>query len=152
MTRNLIWHFHYMLGVTFEERDWRRAARELQTAAAAAPDNDVLFYNLGLIYRRNGLLAEALAAFRRAEAINPRTIAAAGRVRAGDRVAELAPEVKRLRRVEQQLARELQAEPVRPGSAAFHEQIAARLDVRGERLATRGHRLRALTTADSAPP
>jgi len=152
LTRNLIGHFHYMLGVTSEERDWRRAARELQAAATAAPDNDVLYYNLGLIYRRNGLLVEALAAFRRAEAINPRTIAAAGRVRAGDRVAELASEVERLRGVEHHLAAELQAEAVRPGSAAFHEQIAARLDARGERLGARGHRLRALTEAAAAPP
>jgi tetratricopeptide (TPR) repeat protein len=152
LTRNLIGHFHYMLGVTFEERDWRRAAGELRAATTAAPDNDVLFYNLGLIYWRNGLLIEALAAFRRADAINPRTIATAGRVRAGDRIAELLPEVERLRRIEQHLAAELQAERVGPGGARFHEAMAERLDLRGEGLAARGHRLRALGETVSATP
>ena len=43
--------------------DWRRRARRVRRRGAVAPDNDVLFYNLGLIYARNGLLDEAVAAF-----------------------------------------------------------------------------------------
>ncbi len=95
LTRNLIGHFHYMLGVTFEERDWPRARREFETAARAAPDNDVLFYNLGLIYRRNGLLDDALAAFERSHAINPRHLPSGSRPRASDRIAELRAERER---------------------------------------------------------
>ena len=92
LTQNLIGHFHYMLGVTFEQRDWPRARAELEAAARAAPSNDVLFYNLGLIYRRNGKLEEAVAAFERADAINPRYLPSGTRVRASDRLAELAAE------------------------------------------------------------
>jgi len=92
LTQNLIGHFHYMLGVTFEQTDWPRARAELEAAARAAPSNDVLFYNLGLIYRRNGKLGEAFAAFQRADAINPRYLPSGTRVRASDRLAELAAE------------------------------------------------------------
>ena len=70
----------------------RARARELAAAARAAPENDVLFYNLGLIYRRNGLLDEAIAAFERADAINPRHLPSGTRARASDRLAELAAE------------------------------------------------------------
>lgn len=96
LTRNLIGHFHYMLGVTFEERDWLRARQEFEAAARAAPDNDVLFYNLGLIYRRNGLLDDAIAAFERSHAINPRHLPSGSRPRASERIAELAAERERL--------------------------------------------------------
>jgi tetratricopeptide (TPR) repeat protein len=89
LTQNLIGHFHYMLGVAFEERDWPRAQREFAAAARAAPANDVLFYNLGLLYRRNGRLAEARAAFERAHAINPRHLPSGSRPRAADRLREL---------------------------------------------------------------
>jgi hypothetical protein len=92
LTQNLIGHFHYMRGVTFEPVDWPRAAVELEAAARAAPSNDVLFYNLGLIYRRNGKLDQAVAAFRRADAINSRYLPSGTRVRASDRLAELAAE------------------------------------------------------------
>jgi tetratricopeptide (TPR) repeat protein len=92
LTQNLIGHFHYMRGVTFEPVDWTRASAELEAAARVAPSNDVLFYNLGLIYRRNGKLDEAVAAFQRADAINPRYLPSGTRVRASDRLAELAAE------------------------------------------------------------
>ncbi len=151
LTQNLIGHFHYTLGVTFESGDWPRAARELGLAARAAPDNDVLFYNLGLIYRRNGLLAEALTSFRRAHAINSRTIASAGRVRASDRVEELTLELERVRRLEAVLQAELGYEGARLGSAAFYRRMADRLDERGERLTARGHRLRA-AVLEAIPP
>jgi tetratricopeptide (TPR) repeat protein len=90
LTQNLIGHFHYMLGVTFEKRDWPRAQRELEAAARAAPENDVLFYNMGLLYERNDRLDDAVAAFERAQAINPRHLPSGDRPRASDRLAELA--------------------------------------------------------------
>jgi tetratricopeptide (TPR) repeat protein len=92
LTQNLIGHFHYMRGVTFEPIDWERARAELAAAARASPWNDVLFYNLGLIYRRNGERDEAVAAFQRADAINPRHLPSGDRPRARDRLAELAAE------------------------------------------------------------
>src|SRR6185436_5912121 len=104
LTRNLIGQFHYMLGVTFAGNDWRRARAEIQRAAAAAPDNDVLFYNLGLIYRGNGLLDDAIAAFRRSQEINPRHLANLKRSRASDQIAELEVERARLEALEWGLA------------------------------------------------
>lgn len=89
LTRNLIGEFHFMLGVTHERRDRARALAELAAAARAAPDNDVLFYNLGLVYDRMGLGTAALAAFERSAAINPRPLPGPARVRAADKVAEL---------------------------------------------------------------
>jgi tetratricopeptide (TPR) repeat protein len=86
-----------MLGVTFEPIDWERAQREFDAAARAAPENDVLFYNLGLVYRRNGRLDQAVAAFERAHAINPRHLPSGNRPRASDRLAELSAERERLR-------------------------------------------------------
>ncbi len=79
--------------------------QEFERAARAAPHNDVLFYNLGLIYRRNGLLDQALAAFRRSQAINPRHLASHGEPQAADRVGEL----------EQQLGAGSREMPLEPG-------------------------------------
>jgi tetratricopeptide (TPR) repeat protein len=89
LTQNLIGHFHYMQGISFEKSDWPHARREFDAAALAAPNNDVLFYNLGLIFRRNGMLDDAVAAFERAQAINPRHLPSGTRPRAADRLAEL---------------------------------------------------------------
>ncbi|MEO8277746.1 MAG: DUF2723 domain-containing protein [Thermoanaerobaculia bacterium] len=89
LTRNLVGEFHFMRGVTLERPAPQRAIVELEAAAHAAPDNDVLFYNLGLIYDRMGFEAQALAAFERAAEINPRPIPGADRVLAADRIAEL---------------------------------------------------------------
>jgi len=89
LTQNLIGELHFMLGVTYERRDRERALAELADAARAAPDNDVLFYNLGLVYERMGLGERALAAFQRSAAINPRAIPGPSHVRAIDRVREL---------------------------------------------------------------
>ena len=144
LTQNLIGHFHYMLGVTFESREWPRASREFDAAQRAAPDNDVLFYNLGLIYRRNGLFDEALAAFQRSEEINPRHLASTSHVRASERVSEVASEIERLKRMEEPLRSGLAAEGLQPGSRAFHRRLADLLESHGESLAARGHRLRAL--------
>lgn len=89
LTRNLVGEFHFMLALNLELSSWPEAVRELEAAAAAAPDNDVLHYNLGLVYERRGDLSAALAAFERSQAINPRHLAARGQVRAADRVADL---------------------------------------------------------------
>ena len=141
LTQNLIGQFHFMIGSTFETRDWPRAARSFDAAQKAAPDNDVLFYNLGLIYRRNGLLEDALAAFSRSHEINPRHIASKNRVRAADRLDEIQEERARLRPIEEALSRETD---VPPGSVAYHLRMAQLLDERGETAAAHGYRLRAL--------
>ena len=154
LTRNLIGHYHYMQGITFEQRAWPRAAAAFERAAAAAPDNDVLFYNLGLIYRRNGLMRRSLAAFERSAEINPRHIPSGKPVRAIDRVAEVRPEVARLAALEVELKRTALAERasgttgLSAGGAAYHRAMAELLAARGESLAAAGHRLRALE-ADS---
>lgn len=154
LTQNLVGHFHYMLGVTFERRDWPRAQAEFVKAAAAAPKNDVLFYNLGLIYRRNGLAERALAAFERAWEINPRHIASNRPVRPGDRVVEMAREVERLEALERRLAAAGLPARFAPGEAEYHRRMAELLAAAGEERAARGQRLRALE-ADArtdAPP
>jgi tetratricopeptide (TPR) repeat protein len=97
LTQNLIGEFHYMKGATLEARDFPAARREFEKAQAAAPDNDVLFYNLGLIFRRNGLPDEALAAFRRSHAINPRRIPGASQTLAAEKIRELEAETERQR-------------------------------------------------------
>ena len=102
LTQNLVGHFHFMAGVSHEETDWPRTEREFRRATEAAPSNDVLHYNLGLIYRRNGLSERALGAFRRAREINPRHIPSSKPVRSADKVAELEDEVERLRQLRKQ--------------------------------------------------
>ncbi len=151
LTRCLIGHFHYMLGVTFEQRDWLRARRELEAVTAFAPDSDVLQYNLGLIFRRNGLLDDASAAFERADAANPRPLQSASRPRASDRLAELRAERERLATLEAHFATDPALRALEPGTPAYHERLAGLLEARGETLAARGHRLRALEKG-GAPP
>lgn len=151
LTQNLIGHFHFMLGSTLESRDWPRAARELEAARKAAPANDVLFYNLGLIYWRHGLFEEALAAFRRSDEINPRHIASASRPRASDRVREVSDELNRLGRIEKALSSEVIGQGAEPGTAAYHRRVAELLEARGETLAAEGHRLRALVRDGESP-
>ena len=96
LTQNLIGHFHYMLGITAVESDWEKAERRFILARQAAPHNDVLFYNLGLVYRREGMLEKARAAFVRSDSINPRTIASKSAVHASDRIREIDEELARL--------------------------------------------------------
>jgi tetratricopeptide (TPR) repeat protein len=145
LTQNLVGEFHYMKGATNEARDWPRAWREFQRAQQASPENDVLFYNLGLIYRRNGLFDEALAAFRRSAEINPRRIASGSRAVAADKVRELSEQVARARSLEQGASTGLDG--LAPGTPEYHSRLAERLESAGEALAARGHRLRAATTA-----
>jgi tetratricopeptide (TPR) repeat protein len=141
LTENLVGHFHYMLGVTFEERDWPRARREFTAATAAAPQNDVLFYNLGLIFARNGLVEDAVAAFARADEINPRHLASRSRPRAADRLSEARAEAARLAALRASLAADPELAAATPGSAAYHRRLAALLDTKDESVAARGHRL-----------
>ncbi len=89
LTSNLIGEFHFMLGLNLERSDWTAAEGEYDRAAAAAPHNDVLFYNLGLVYERRGLLRKALVAFEHSAAINPRHLASSSRVLAADQVRAL---------------------------------------------------------------
>ncbi len=127
LTQNLIGTFHQMLGMTWEGRDWPRAQRELSEAARSAPDNDVLFYNLGLIYRRNGLLEEALAAFRRSDEINPREIASITRPRAADRAREVEAEIAERDRTVADLARDPALSALDPGTPDWRRAVAAGL-------------------------
>lgn len=148
LTRNLIGHFHYMLGFTLEKSDWPRAQAEFERAASASPDNDVLFYNLGLIYSRNGLLDEAAGAFRRSHQINPRHLANEKKPRAADRLAEVLAERERVARIEAALADDAALRESPPGSPAYHLRMAELLEAKGEGVAARGHRLRPLITHD----
>jgi tetratricopeptide (TPR) repeat protein len=106
----------------------------------AAPNNDVLFYNLGLIYARNGLFEDAIVAFQRSRKINPRHIASEKKPRAGDRLRELRAEQRRLGRIEHELATNAALDTTQPD---YHERLAELLERRGEGVAARGHRLRA---------
>ena len=146
LTQNLIGHYHFMLGNTFARFDWSLAEEELDDAAAAARENDVLFYNLGLVYARNGLYDEALNAFERSHAINPRPLQATGRASAGERLAELQAEVERIRGIETKLGTDLPPS----GSYERHQLLAERLEARGEVTAAHGHRILALRMAPKA--
>jgi len=141
LAQNLVGHYHYMLGVTHESRDWPRAQREFVRAMEAAPDNDVLFYNLGLIYRRNGMLRRSLAAFERSAALNPRHIASSNPVRPPDRVAEVESALEELAVLEQALRREASLED--GGTVSDHRAMAELLAAQGENLAAHGRRLMA---------
>ena len=143
LTDNLVGQLHYMLGVTLADNDWRRARQEFALATAAAPDNDVLFYNLGLIYQRNGLLDDALAAFQRSQAINPRHIASSSRALAADRIAEVRAERSRIAALQRSLAADSSLQNLAPDSAAYHRRMADLLAARGEALAARGQRWQA---------
>jgi hypothetical protein len=150
LTRNLIGQYHYMLGVTFEERNWPRARKEFRLAREAAPDNDVLFYNLGLIHQRNGLLDRALEYFRRSHAINPRYLASQKKPRASDRISETETEKRRLERLKERLAMDRAFEGLEPASSAHHAVMARLLRERGERVAARGQMLRAVELRSGA--
>ena len=103
LSQNLVGHFHFMRGIHFEESDWPAAQQEFSRAMTAAPRNDVQFFNLGLIYRRNGLSTRALAAFEKAAIINPRHIPSANPVRPADKVVELRQEVEQQQALEREL-------------------------------------------------
>lgn len=138
LTRNLIGNFHQMLGMTFETRDWERAVREFDEAQRAAPDNDVLFYNLGLIFRRNGLLEESLAAFRRSAEINPRAIASRSKPRASDRAAEVEAEIAERDRLLAELAEDHTLAGLAAASPEWRRAMASLLAGRGQRSWARG--------------
>ncbi len=138
LTQNLIGNFHYMLGMTQERRNWPEARQEFAAAAAAASGNDVLFYNLGLIFRRNGLLEESLTAFRRSAEINPRAIASRSKPRASDRVAEVEAEKSDRDRLLAQLAGDQALAGLAPGSPEWRRGMASLLAGRGHPSWARG--------------
>ena len=138
LAKNLTGHFHYMLGLTFENRDWPRAQTEFEKAMQLADTNDVLFYNLGLIYRRNGLLRRSLEAFERSAEINPRHIPSNNPVRPIDKVGEARQAVEALEALEASIAPGLTAPE---GTAAWHRDMASAMAARGEALLGRGHGL-----------
>ncbi len=138
LTRNLIGNFHQMRAMTFELRDWTAARRELELAAESAPDNDVLFYNLGLIYRRNGLLEDALAAFQRSVQINPREIASLSKPRAAHRAAEVQAEIVQRDQLLAELSRDPALEGLPPGSLQYRTVLARRLGALGKPSWARG--------------
>ena len=140
LTQNLVGQYHFMIGSTLERIDWPRAHAEFAEAARKAPENDVLFYNLGLIYAGNGLNDEALRFFQRSNEINPRHIASVSRVRPVDKVDAMRAEVERLKPIEARLAAGLGP----PSGPEFHRRMAERLAAAGEEIAANGHRLRAL--------
>lgn len=144
LTQNLVGHFHYMLGLPFEQRDWLRARREFAVAERAAPNNDVLFYNLGLIFRRNGLIEDAITAFQRSHAINPRRLASVKPADAADHLAELQIERERLQAIEAALRDDPALRAIELETSAYHRRMADLLEARGESIAAHGHRLRAL--------
>jgi tetratricopeptide (TPR) repeat protein len=147
LTQNLVGQFHYMLANTLERSDWPHARREYGEAMRAAPHNDVLFFNLGLIFAGSGLYDEAVAAFRRSAEINPRAVAGPMHLRASDRVPRIEDERRRVAALEADLAADGRLEGTAPGSAEWHRRLAALLAVRGERAAALGHERRALDAA-----
>ncbi len=149
LTQNLIGNFHQMLGMTWETRDWPRARREFDIAAASAPFNDVLFYNLGLIYRRNGLLEKALAAFRRSDEINPREIASLTKPRAAERAREVEAEIVERDRLMAELAADPALSGLDPASSEWLRTIGALLASRGRPTWARGQRLQAIAAGGS---
>lgn len=154
LTRNLIGHFHYMLGLTEMEQSWPRARDEFSRAVEIAAQNDVLFYNLGLIFRRSGLFAEALQAFERSAAINPRHLASQSKPLAADRIVEVRAERERIAQMERELQHDvLERTGLRPSTAAYQSALAELFEARGEKTAAIGSRLRAQasTTPASSP-
>ncbi len=150
LTSNLIGHFHYMIGISHENLDWPVAQREFKLAMEKAPDNDVLFYNLGLIYRRNGMLERSKEAFARSVEINPRRLASNKPARAADRLQEVTAQLEAQTTLEQRLRQQL--DPVEPvGSVGYHRAMAEALLAADEPLAAKGHHLRALEIAQQSP-
>jgi len=142
LTDNLVGHYYFMQGFTAERSDWLVASAFLRRAMREAPNNDVLFYNVGLIYQRNGMLAEALAAYRRSDEINPRPIPGPSRVRAADKIDEVEAELARIDPIEQRLRAEIGTTASAAG-ADFHDRMATRLEAVSEPVAARAHRHRA---------
>jgi len=140
LTCNLIGHYHYMLGLTFERKDWAIAEYQLRLARHIARSNDVLFYNLGLVYRRSGLYARSLAAFQRADEINPRHLASGTRPRASDRVKEAEASLAQIERLRADLrATDARLAALDADEPEYHLRMAELLLTRGETDAADGH-------------
>jgi tetratricopeptide (TPR) repeat protein len=150
-TQALIGRFHFLLGLTFEDRDWLRARREMASAAAAAANDAGLFYDLGAVLTRNGLLEEAREHFARSANIDPRHQPVMGRPLAVARMAEVDAERIRVDGVERALASDPELRAVGADPVARHQRLAELFERRGETVAARGHRRRALERAAGLP-
>jgi tetratricopeptide (TPR) repeat protein len=140
LTQNLIGHYHYMLGLTLEASDWTAAEQQYRLARHAAGSNDVLFYNLGLIYRRAGLLERSLAAFQQAHEINPRHLPSGSRPRASDRIHELVAELAYLHELRSELTvTNVWLGSTLSGSPTYHRGIAELLQEHGSTAVAQGH-------------
>lgn len=128
LTENLIGHFHYTRAFTLARSDWTRARREFAAAAMAAPRNDVLFYNLGLIYSRYGDFEAAEKAFARSVAINPRHIASASRPRAEEKLHALRAMLEQQKEDPEQAARALAESAARAAKAGRLEEASSLVD------------------------
>lgn len=157
LTRSLLSNYHFMEAISFERLDWSRANRALERTTEIAPESDIAFHNVGLIYARNGWFEEGVAAYSRCHAINPRGMVqgvrstrAPGqdRVSCGSEADEVRRERDRIRKIEESIEAGPDFPAVPRGSEAWELEIAARLDALGEPVAARGHRLRAAL----APP
>jgi tetratricopeptide (TPR) repeat protein len=62
--------------LALRQRNFDTAAERLQKARELAPDNDQIYYSLGLLESSRGKSAEAIAALRRAVELNPRNLIA----------------------------------------------------------------------------
>lgn len=142
LSRNLVGHFHYMRALSFETTDWPKAQVEFERAAKAAFDNDVLFYNLGLIYRRNGLIRRSLAAFETSAQINPRHIPSGNPARPSDKLLEVRQELAALEALETTIRSELDG--IDDTSADFHYRMSTALLAANATTAAKGHHLLAL--------
>ena len=135
---------HHLERATGRERAGSSTRRR-----GAAPDNDVLFYNLGLIYCGNGLFEESRAAFRRSAEINPREIASASKPRASDRVTELEAEIAERDALVARLSSDPSVSSLGFGTPDRSAALARLLAASGRPIWARGVRLR---TSDDPNP
>jgi tetratricopeptide (TPR) repeat protein len=145
-TRNLIGHYFMMRALALEQDRWTEARWNLERAAQAAPDYSPLFFNLAAIYFRNGLLDEALDAFRRSEELSPRRWPGEGM----DVIAKVTAEQERVAAIEEQLRDRAGEMP--SDERMYHLRMAQLLGEAGEPRAARSHQLRAADIASANAP
>ena len=143
LTRNLIGNFHFMVGFSLARTDWPRAREEFVEAEAAAPESATLFFNIGQVFALRGFYDEAIAAFEHTYELQPRALLAAGAPRAADEIAKWSAERDRIGALELELEKSTTAMPAH-GTPDYHRRMSELLSLRGEELAARGHKLRAL--------
>ena len=124
---------------------------EFSRAAEIAAQNDVLFYNLGPIFRRSGLYAGAVDAFTRSKEISPRHLASQSRPHAANRLVEVRAEPDRIAQVERELQSQIfERTGLRRGTAEYQSALAELFEARGETATALASRLRAQISKPSA--